>query len=149
MAGPYNKNRGRESKREQAQRRNAAFAFYGMPQRVVVPKERAARKPSGKRLEKHVLADIIRVLRVDPRVAKVERNQSGVFKDGNRTIKVGSRGKLDLTVYLVGGRFAEIEVKRPGGRPDERQAARIASIRASGGIAGFATSAESALALLP
>jgi hypothetical protein len=119
---------------------------------IAVPPEPKKRKPAGangKPLERDVLKRIIVALRADPRVALVQRNQSGVFQEGNRYIRVGSRGLLDLTVYLHGGRFAEIEVKRPGGKPEPHQAERIATIRANGGIAGYATSPAEALALLP
>lgn len=118
-----------------------------------VPAERA-RKPkdvskNAPPLEAEVLRDVVRALRADPRVATVKRNQSGVFREGERWIRVGTPGELDLTVYLHGGRFAEIEVKRPGGKPEPHQAERIAAIKANGGIAGYCWSAESALALLP
>lgn len=100
-------------------------------------------------LEKHVLAGALKALSRDPRVALVERTQSGLFQEGNRFIRVGSRGKLDITGMLKGGRYFEIEAKRPGEKPDERQALRIAFVRQHGGIAGYFTSAAEALALLP
>lgn len=121
----------------------------------LAPKRDRIRRPVDgrpvERLEKHVLADVLQALRQDPRVALVERSQSGLFQDGNRYIRVGTPGKLDITIMLAGGsaRYGEIEVKRPGQRPDERQANRIAYIVKHGGIAGYATSAEEALALLP
>lgn len=130
--------------------------FFGKPpafQRALPPKrEKITRPVDGKPalpLEKEVLADVLKALRDDPRVALAERAQSGVFQDGDRYIRVGTPGKLDITIMLVGGRYGEIEVKRPGGKPDERQALRISTIRANGGISGYATSAEEALALLP
>lgn len=100
-------------------------------------------------LEKHVLAAALEALRRDPRVALVERTQSGLFQDANRYIRIGVRGKLDITGMLVGGKYFELEAKRPGAKPDERQALRIATIKANGGIAGYFTSAAEALALLP
>jgi hypothetical protein len=100
-------------------------------------------------LEKHVLAAALRALHKDPRVALVERTQSGVFQDGNRYIRVGTPGKLDVTGMLVGGQYFEMEAKRPGQKPDERQALRISTIKANGGISGYFTSADEALALLP
>lgn len=113
------------------------------------PKKRAPRTASGKPLERDVLKAIVQALRLDPRVSRVERNQVGVFQEGNRYIRVGSKGKLDLTVYLKSGRYAEIEVKRPGEKPKPHQQDRIDSIRAAGGIAGYATSIEEAQAILP
>ena len=100
-------------------------------------------------LEKHVLSDVLQALRRDARVALVDRRQSGSFMEGDRWITVGTAGTLDISGMLVGGRYFEIECKRPGKKPDERQALRIARIVKSGGISGYATSAEEALALLP
>jgi hypothetical protein len=117
------------------------------------PKAHLIRRTSDEKpalpLEKHVLAAALRALHKDPRVALVERTQSGVFQDGNRYIRVGTPGKLDVTGMLVGGRYFEMEAKRPGQKPDERQALRISTIRANGGISGYFTSADEALALLP
>lgn len=100
-------------------------------------------------LEKHVLAAALKALKLDPRVALVERTQSGLFHEGMRTIRVGTPGKLDITGMLKGGAYFEMECKRPGQKPDERQALRIAYIRQHGGISGYFTSAAEALALLP
>ena len=118
------------------------------------PKRHRVRRPVDGRpampLEREVLVQIIKALRHDPRVARVERNQSGVFQDGNRYIRVGVKGKLDLTVYLKTGTYAEIEVKRSEKtKPEPHQLARIQEIKQQGGIAGWAWSAESALAILP
>lgn len=114
-------------------------------------RSRARPGADGRPLEKHVLKAVIDALRLDPRVARVERNQSGVFQEGNRVIRVGSKGKLDLTIYLKNGRYIECEVKRS---PDVKllsaeQTARIQSIRDSGGLSGWCWSVESALALIP
>lgn len=100
-------------------------------------------------LEKHVLADVLQALRRDPRVAIVDRRQAGAFMEGDRYIQVGSRGTLDISGMMVGGRYFELEVKRPGGKPKPHQAIRIANIIRNGGISGYVTSAEEALALLP
>lgn len=155
---------GRLSHREQLEKSQASSNFYadmaGKPRMPSVllaklpPKRHRVRRPvDGKPAapyERDVLAQIISALRHDQRVARVERNQSGVFKEGNRFIRVGVRGKLDLTVYLKTGRFVEIEVKRDQKhKPELHQAARIEEIKRDGGLAGWAWSAESALALLP
>ena len=148
--------RGRLSRREKILRNNALDRFYagsaGVEPRFQVPvPETRARRPrdASKVYEKDVLADVLQALRADPRIALVERTQSGLFQDGNRFIRVGTKGKLDITFMTVSGRYGEIECKRPGATPDERQQARIEAIRRNGGIAGFATSAAEALALLP
>jgi hypothetical protein len=101
-------------------------------------------------LERNVLKAVTRALRRDPRVARVERNTSGVFLAGNRTISVGVKGKLDLTCYLKSGRYIEIEVKRDErAKPQPHQLERIERIKYAGGLAGWCWSAETALALLP
>lgn len=100
-------------------------------------------------LEKHVLKAALKALRADPRVAFVNRQQSGLFADGDRHIRVGTPGLLDVNGMLVGGRYFELEAKRPGQKPDERQCLRIAFILKHGGVSGYFTSAEEALALLP
>lgn len=160
----FKKTRGRLTLRERTEASQKASNFYAdmagkprMPNQVLAqlpPKRHRVKRPvDGKPAapyERDVLAQIIKALRLDHRVARVERNQSGVFQDGNRYIRVGVRGKLDLTVYLKTGRFAEIEVKRDAKtKPDPHQLERIATIKAEGGIAGWAWSAESALAILP
>lgn len=153
--------RGRASKRDRIAANNAAHHFYAAASErpdalanaerltIPLPKERAPRKPSDLPLERAVLADVLDALRRDHRVALVERTQSGLFMDGNRYIRVGSRGKLDITFMLRGGRYGEAEVKRPGKQPDPRQAERIATINANGGLAFCAHSAEEAIAALP
>lgn len=119
----------------------------------IAPKRNRIRRPvDGKPalpLEKHVLADVLQALRRDPRVALVDRRQSGSFMEGDRWITVGTPGTLDISGMLVGGRYFEIECKRPGNKPDERQALRIARIVKGGGISGYATRVAEALALLP
>ena len=113
-----------------------------------VPKERAARKPSGKPLEADILRDILKALRAHPAVATVERRQSGVFRDGNRFVRVGQRGLPDISGMLHGGRAYAIEVKRPGRLADERQAEYLNRIQAAGGCAGVASSVSEAIAIV-
>lgn len=143
--------KGRIDPREQQRKLNAAFEHLGMPQFKREIKPVRKRSASGKPLERDVLKAVIQALRMDKRVASVERNQSGVFQDGNRFVRVGTKGKLDLTIYLRDGRYIEAEVKRA---PDvkllsEAQQLRISQIRGAGGLAGWCWSVESALALLP
>lgn len=124
---------------------------FGLPPRAqsVIPAKRAYTKrtdtgPS----EAQVLKSVLAYLRRHPNVASVERSQSGVFREGERHIRVGFVGKLDVSGFLKGGRYFEIEVKRPGGRPTEAQAARIEKIKAGGGISGFVTSIDETAGLL-
>jgi hypothetical protein len=114
-----------------------------------VPRERkAALRDPEKRYEADVLRDILKALRKHPKVARVERRQSGVFQDGGRFVRVGRRGDPDIGGILKGGRTLGIEVKRPGEVPSEIQWQRINEINAAGGLAGWADSVEMALALL-
>lgn len=157
------KRRGRISLRERLERNHATLSFYAKgagkppppkPALLVAMEERAARRrprsASGRPLERDVLKAVIQALKLDRRVSSVERNQSGVFQDGERYIRVGTRGKLDLTVYLKDGRYAELEVKRDARtKPEEHQLRRIEAIRRDGGIAGWCYDVPSALAVLP
>lgn len=153
----WGRRRGRPTRREQIQGFNALIRFYAAatdkdptPHLQEVPKARAKRRSSGRVLERDVLKAVMQALRLDPRVASVERNQSGVFRDGDRFVRVGTPGKLDLTVYLKSGRYAEIEVKRDEReRPKPHQLERIEAIKRAGGIAGWCWSVESALEILP
>lgn len=142
--------------REKLEEANRGDRFYaalsGKPAAFQnpIPAKRAYRRGvSGKPLERDVLAEVLKALRADPRVAFAERQQSGVFMEGNRYIRVGTPGALDIKGFLNGGRYFEIEVKRPGEKPTEYQAERIAALKANGAIGGFATSAAEALALIP
>ena len=77
---------------------------------------------------------------------KLQRINTGAFKVGNRYIKTAEAGTLDFEGYDKHGRFVGIECKRPcGGRVSPAQAARIADIKAAGGVAFIVTSGADAL----
>lgn len=157
------KRKGRPTRRERIETVNKSLRAWGLmfgkPEvaeklsTALPPKRDRVRRPvDGKPVipfERDVLAAALQALRHDPRVALVDRRQSGVFQEGERFIRVGTRGVLDISGMLKGGRYFEIEAKRPGEKPDERQAMRIATVQASGGVSGYFTSADEALALLP
>lgn len=145
---------------------NAADSFYaalaGVEPRAqnVIPPQRQRKSSGGDprnatdidavHSERENMRAIRRALKADPRVASVQRNQSGIVIGANgRRFTIGAVGKLDLTVYLKDGRYVEIEVKSDIGKLREAQARRIERIRASGGIAGVARTAAEALAILP
>ena len=140
----------KQTKRELALLHNANIDYLGLPEKFKqdVPALRAPRKPSGKPLERTILADIVKALRRHPKVARVERNQSGVFREGERWIRVGSKGKLDLTCYLRDGRYIELEVKRPGAYLTSQQIYRINAIRAEGGMASRVNSVDEAWSIM-
>ena len=67
----------------------------------------------------------------------------------NRNLHTGlGLGTSDLICVAPGGRFLAIEVKRPGGKPNENQKRFLAAVRHFGGVSGIATNAEEALALV-
>lgn len=118
------------------------------------PKRERIRRPvDGKPaipLEKTILADVLQVLRLDPRVGYVWRQTSGTFMDGDRYIKAGPKGMPDVLGILKGsGRLIAIEVKRLGGKPEPHQQKLIDHFKSIGAVSGYCWSAESALALLP
>ena len=123
----------------------------GLPPRAqvaIAPKRAYTKRNDTGPSEAQVLKSVLAYLRRHPLIASVERSQSGVFRDGDRHIRVGFVGKLDVTFMTKQGRYGEIEVKRPGKNPTEAQAERIAKIKANGGISGFVTSIEETAALL-
>ena len=113
-----------------------------------IPDPPKPRKPSGKRLEKHALREILAGLRSHPHVAFCLRMQSGLFENEDRTIRVGTVGLPDIIGMLRGGVFFGIEVKGEGGTPSVHQYAWIDRIRAAGGKAGFAWSLDDALEII-
>lgn len=161
----FRNRRWRLSPREEKERRNATQDFLAgaMPAdkaaeyrqnfvKPLPPKRDRIKRSDGTPahpLEKEVLADALQALRNDERVWIVDRQQSGVFQDGDRFIRVGRKGHLDIKGMLKGGQYFELEAKRPGEKPDEYQLQRIEHVRKGGGISGWFTSAAEALALLP
>lgn len=146
----------RKSIRDTLADNNAWDRYYamsaGLPPRaqtVIPPKRAYTKRTDTGPSEAQVLKSVLAYLRRHPNVASVERSQSGVFRDGDRHIRVGFVGKLDVSGFLKGGRYFEIEVKRPGGKPTEAQSARIEKIKSGGGISGCVTSVEETAALIP
>lgn len=64
------------------------------------------------------------------------------------TFGVGPDGASDLIGWTRDGKFAAIEVKKPGEYPRQDQKDFIAAVARSGGVAGVARSAEDALRIL-
>ena len=146
----------RKSDRERKEDANRGDRYYAAlagvepkAQSVIPPKRRRAPAgASGKPLERNILRRIITALRRHPLVARVVRNQSGMFREGERIITVGYVGKPDLSIYLTNGKWGELEVKRPGGKPNERQQYQLDRTIADGGFAGCATCAAEAIAII-
>ena len=76
--------------------------------------------------------------------------------DGSVTIRnaraitygLGPDGSGDLLGWTRDGRFASVEVKRPGEYPRQNQKDWMAAVRRAGGVAGVARSVEDALRIL-
>lgn len=61
---------------------------------------------------------------------------------GQRMFRGAKAGTSDLLVCLPWGRFAAIEVKKPGEKPTDLQRAFLESVRAAGGVAMVVTRIE-------
>lgn len=136
--------------------RNAEALWAGGADRVrsgpiaVAPK-RAAAQASGMVLERVILKETIAALRKHPKVTEVRRNQVGTFRDGERYIRVGQKGLLDLSVnFLKDGieRYGEVECKSASGALTAEQSKRIEVLRKRGGFAGMVRTAEEAVRLI-
>lgn len=81
---------------------------------------------------------------------RVLRNNVGALKDANgRWVQFGlCKGSSDLIGWTSAGRFLAIEVKSSTGRATKEQIAFIEAVRASGGVAFVARSADEALSAL-
>ena len=107
-------------------------------------------------LERDIQRVILQALRLHPAVARIERTNTGagrfVGKDGKagRFVRYGFAGQADLSGLAKDGRVIAIEVKRPGTRKDLRpeQAEYLRQVREAGGLAGVATCAEEAFAIV-
>lgn len=101
--------------------------------------------------ESEVIRQVKRVIKAAG--LHLQRINTGCFYVGEgqsrRFVKTAEAGTLDFEGYDNRGRFLAIECKRPkGGRLSPAQEARIADIKAKGGVAFVAHSGEEALKLL-
>lgn len=129
-------------------------------------RERAPNRAAGKPLENDVNAAVADVLAAHPMVLFAVRQNSGALPyqaaSGKvipvwfyRWVKKPARMRIvDHWGLLTDGRMVALESKRPGwkGPTDQREFEQlefINNVKAAGGIGGFVTCAEEALALLP
>lgn len=107
----------------------------------VKAKPKAKAKPK-KPLESDIQRAVIGLLKRHPKVAWVERMNSGAFKVGSnalnkgRFFRSGFVGCSDIIGQLKTGQFLAVEVKRPGGKVSDAQAAFLESVNKGGGL-GF------------
>ena len=108
--------------------------------------KRAPRKPSGEISEAAILKAIMALLKRHPKVARVWRQNSGTFREGNRWIRANSaRGMADIMGVLKDGRTLAIEVKSRLGIVHAHQHEFLNSISTAGGIAFVARSIDDVL----
>lgn len=98
--------------------------------------------------ERVVLNAVVKRLRLHPRVAWVERLNSGAgqiaFADGGKSqwMRFAWRGAPDLIGQLTDGTILCVEVKRPSGRLRPDQEMFLATVRNQGGCAFVARSVD-------
>lgn len=91
--------------------------------------------------ETEVQAAILKMLRLHPRVAWVERINVGAGKlmndDGSagRFVRFAFKGCSDIVGQLRDGRFLAVEVKRHGGSLRPEQAEFLSNVNKHGGVA--------------
>lgn len=125
---------------------NQAFLNSIPPHR---PRQKREVEPT-KQNEHSIQVDIMKLLKVHPRVAKVWRQNSGTFKNEyhgkTHWIRANTaRGMSDIMGILKGGRMFAIEVKSEKGRIHDHQQEFLDQINASGGLAFVARSVDDVL----
>ncbi len=86
-------------------------------------------------LERDVLPVVLLALRMHPKVAWAERLNTGGAVYGERYVRFGWLGMLDITGQLKDGRRLDVEAKRPGKWATPDQAATIEMVVRHGGVA--------------
>ncbi len=162
----YKARRGRISRREMAEKINAANRFYAAAaDKIVAPlppkRERVRRPVDGQPaapLEKEIQTAILEAIALRRDVVFVGRFNRGQAVATNNAGDVrytpfnNVPGFPDIHGLLVGGRAFYIEVKRPPPnykRPEPDQQRFLDEARVGGACAGVACSVEEAMALLP
>lgn len=100
------------------------------------------------RRESIILADVLRYVRIHPRVAWVRRINTGATKLKGFYVRFGFKGCSDLIGQLIDGRFFAIECKSDAGKMSEEQKDFLARVNRHKGLAGMVRSIEDAEALL-
>ncbi len=86
-------------------------------------------------LERDVLPVVLLALRMHPKVAWAERLNTGAAVYGERYVRFGWPGMLDITGQLKDGRRLDVEAKRPGKWATPDQTATIEMVVRNGGVA--------------
>lgn len=99
--------------------------------------------------EGDIQALVLRALSRHPRVAWIERYNSGAVKAGGRYVRYNTnRGQSDLMGQLKTGELLAIEIKKPGERPTFEQQAFLDTVVKNGGCAGWVDKWEDAVKLV-
>lgn len=98
--------------------------------------------------ETTIQAGILRLLRVHPKVAWVQRINSGAGKKKGFYVRFGFTGCSDIIGQLRDGRFLAIECKTEDGKPTDEQQSFLERVNRHGGLAGVCRSITDADSLL-
>lgn len=110
----------------------------------------AASKPTYKPLERDVLRGVLEALALHPSVAWAHRMNVGAFENAaGRHVRVGFVGCPDVIGQLRDGRFLAVEVKRPGGKVTDDQAAFLARVTKHGGVGFVAYGVDDVMRQIP
>lgn len=85
--------------------------------------------------ERDHLKACLEYLEMHPKVAWVQRVNTGMWKEEDRVIRFGFKGCSDIIGQLKDGRFVAFECKRVGETPSSAQQSFINTVWANNGIA--------------
>lgn len=94
--------------------------------------------------ERDVLKEVLAACLYHPRVAWVERMNSGVMQQGGRWVRFGFVGCPDIIGQMRDGRFLAVECKRVGKDATEKQLEFLGRVYRNHGLAFVARSAADA-----
>ena len=105
---------------------------------------------TAKPLERTVLRAVLSALAIHPSVAWAVRMNVGAFNNGaGNYVRVGFVGCADVIGQLRDGRFLAVEVKRPGGKVTDDQAAFLARVTKYGGVGFVAFGVDDVMRQVP
>ncbi len=123
-----------------------ALTAAAKAERDAIMKPRAApvRRSAPGESEREILKAIMSLLKRHPKVARVWRQNSGTFQQGERYIRANTaRGMSDIAGLLKhSGRSLYIEVKTRTGRVEQHQQQFIDDMTAAGAVAFIARSVD-------
>jgi len=104
------------------------------------------------RSEAEIQRDILRLLKVHPKVAWAQRFNVGAqrieSKSGTRFIRYAFKGCADILGQMTDGRFLAVEVKSRKGKATPEQEAFLALVGSFGGVSVIARCEDDVLAVM-